>query len=239
MFGCQAYILTPKEKRLKWDTKARVRLFLGYEEVSKEYRVYDIEAGQVVVSRDVNFDESIFGLSLMTTDDILDGLDFESLDLVNESPRPTSFTQARKHKNRPNNEDEAVSTPRAVRQRSGLEEVSAPDDCSSRQADEEGKSEGIHDSATSPAFWHASENSVESAADLSELPTFIEAVSGPDQVHWRKAIDEELKSMKHRGVFHAAKLPSFQVNNAPSALNGRSRSSARKTGLLRSTRHVS
>uniref|UniRef100_A0AAV1VNG0 Integrase catalytic domain-containing protein n=1 Tax=Peronospora matthiolae TaxID=2874970 RepID=A0AAV1VNG0_9STRA len=50
-FGCQTYILTPKENRLKWDPKARAGIFVGYEEVSKAYRVYDIEAGQVVISR--------------------------------------------------------------------------------------------------------------------------------------------------------------------------------------------
>ncbi|KAG3043677.1 hypothetical protein PI125_g26843 [Phytophthora idaei] len=43
VFGCRTYILTPKEKRLKWDPKARAGLFLGYEEVSKAYRLYDIE----------------------------------------------------------------------------------------------------------------------------------------------------------------------------------------------------
>uniref|UniRef100_H3H730 Integrase catalytic domain-containing protein n=1 Tax=Phytophthora ramorum TaxID=164328 RepID=H3H730_PHYRM len=48
VFGCQTYILTPKEKRRKWDPKARAGLFLGYEQVSKAYRLYDIEAGQVV-----------------------------------------------------------------------------------------------------------------------------------------------------------------------------------------------
>ena len=37
VFGCQAYILTPSEKRLKWDPKARVGIFVGYEEVSKAY----------------------------------------------------------------------------------------------------------------------------------------------------------------------------------------------------------
>uniref|UniRef100_A0AAV1TY31 Integrase catalytic domain-containing protein n=1 Tax=Peronospora matthiolae TaxID=2874970 RepID=A0AAV1TY31_9STRA len=35
VFGCQVYILTPKEKRLKWDPKARTGIFLGYEEASK------------------------------------------------------------------------------------------------------------------------------------------------------------------------------------------------------------
>ena len=59
VFGCQAYILTQKEKRLKWDPKARVGIFMGFEEAPKAYRVFDIEAEQVVISRDVTFDESI------------------------------------------------------------------------------------------------------------------------------------------------------------------------------------
>ncbi|KAG4238981.1 hypothetical protein PC116_g12984 [Phytophthora cactorum] len=79
VFGCRTYILTPKEKRLKWDPKARAGLFLGYEEVSKAYRLYDIEAGQGVISRDVNFDESTFGLSPTISDEDVDDLDFESL----------------------------------------------------------------------------------------------------------------------------------------------------------------
>ncbi|KAG2855670.1 hypothetical protein PC114_g28584 [Phytophthora cactorum] len=87
VFGCRTYILTPKEKRLKWDPKARTGLFLGYEEVSKAYRLYDIEAGQVVISRDVNFDESTFGLSPTISDEDVDDLDFESLDIDNDEDR--------------------------------------------------------------------------------------------------------------------------------------------------------
>uniref|UniRef100_A0AAV1TKE8 Reverse transcriptase Ty1/copia-type domain-containing protein n=1 Tax=Peronospora matthiolae TaxID=2874970 RepID=A0AAV1TKE8_9STRA len=209
VFGCQAYILTPKEKRLKWDPKARAGLFLGYEEVSKAYRVYDIEAGQVMISRDVNFDESAFGMSMLISDDDVDGLDFESIDLDDEEPRPRHFKQTGKRKAQPSHDNDDASMPRAVRQRPGLEESSAPDDLSSRRAneDEERKSEEQHDTPTSSAFWHASANAVEAAVDFSEPSTFEEAVSGPDQVHWRKAIDAELDSMKLRGVFRAAKLP--------------------------------
>ncbi|KAG3121027.1 hypothetical protein C6341_g27299 [Phytophthora cactorum] len=53
-------------------------------------------------------------------------------------------------------------------------------------------------------------NAVEATVDLSEPSTFQEAVNGPDQVHWRKAIRAELKSMRLRGVFRAAKLPNGQ-----------------------------
>uniref|UniRef100_A0AAV1U6K5 Integrase catalytic domain-containing protein n=1 Tax=Peronospora matthiolae TaxID=2874970 RepID=A0AAV1U6K5_9STRA len=168
-FGCQTYILTPKENRLKWDPKARAGIFVGYEEVSKAYRVYDIEAGQL---------------------------------------RQMEYKQTGKRKNRLNDEDTAAPRPRAVRQRPGLEESSAPENNSSRQEeDEETKDSG---DSTPPVFWRASANAVEAAVDLSEPSTFEAAVSGPDQVHWRKAIHAELESMRLRGVFRAAKLPNGQ-----------------------------
>jgi len=65
VFGCLACVLTPKEKRLKWDPKARPSLFTGYEEPSKAYRAYDIEECQVVITRDVNFDGSVVGGSVI------------------------------------------------------------------------------------------------------------------------------------------------------------------------------
>ena len=73
--------------------------------------------------------------------------------------------------------------------------------------DEEKYSHDYEDTDSSPpVFWRASANAVESK-DLSEPTTFQDAVSGPDQVHWRKAIQAELKSMRLRGVFRAANLP--------------------------------
>ncbi|KAG3044906.1 hypothetical protein PI125_g27150 [Phytophthora idaei] len=142
VFGCRTYILTPKEKRLKWDPKARAGLFLGYEEVFKAYRLYDIEAGQVVISRDVNFDESTFGLSPPISDEDVDDLDFASLDIDNDGSRETEYKQAGKRKSRPSDEDEAGRRPRAVRYRPGLEEASAPNGSSPQRAaaDEEEKS---------------------------------------------------------------------------------------------------
>ncbi|KAG2758595.1 Retrovirus-related Pol polyprotein from transposon TNT 1-94 [Phytophthora cactorum] len=211
VFGCRTYILTPKEKRLKWDPKARAGIFLGYEEVSKAYRLYDIEAGQVVISRDVNFDESTFGLSPTISDEDVDDLDFESLDIDNDGSRQTEYTQAGKRKSRPSDEDEAARRPRAVRHRPGLEEASAPNYSSPHRADadEEEKHGDEDDDSTPPVFWRASANAVE-AGDLSDPTTFQEAVNGPDQVHWRKAIRAELESMRLRGVFRAAKLPNGQ-----------------------------
>lgn len=106
----------------------------------------------------------------------------------------------------------------------GLEEASAPHTLYDRHQksqsrgrevpnyDDEEKKDGNSDQdddSTPPAFWRASANAVE-ANDLAEPATFQDAINGPNQVHWRKAIQAELESMQLRGVFRAAKLPSSQ-----------------------------
>ena len=57
--------------------------------------------------------------------------------------------------------------------------------------------------------WRASVNTVKSN-DSSEPATFQEAVGGPDQSHWRKAVRADLESMRIRGVFRAAQSSSGQ-----------------------------
>ena len=218
VFGCRVYVLTPKEKRLKWDPKAREGLFMGYEETSKAYRVFDIEAGQVVITQDVNFDESAFGFSPSLQEEVVEdaALDFDSL-TIDDEPRDTDFKMAgEKRKDRSGHEDTTSRSPRPVRRGDGLEEASAPDEehrvkrrPSARvEWDEEEKrnGQGNEDDASPPSFWRASVNAVE-ASDLSEPTTFQEAVGGPDQAHWRKAIRAEMESMRLRGVFRAAELP--------------------------------
>ncbi|KAJ8566600.1 hypothetical protein ON010_g6522 [Phytophthora cinnamomi] len=99
IFGCKAYVLTPKEKRLKWDPKAREGIFMGYEERSKAYRVYDIEAGQVVISRDVTFDESSFDDSKAAEGEEVNRLTdvFDDMQVSDDSGTRV-FTQAGKRK---------------------------------------------------------------------------------------------------------------------------------------------
>ena len=82
---------------------------MGYEEASKVYRAHDIEAGQAVISRDVNFDESIFGLLMLISGDDVSDLDLESFDLDDEDARPSYFQQTGKLKNRPSHEDNDAS----------------------------------------------------------------------------------------------------------------------------------
>ena len=70
---------------------------------------------------------------MLMSDEDVDDVDLESLDLDDEDPRPKYFQQAGKRNTQPSSDDEATSMPRAVHRRPGSEESSAPDDRSSRR----------------------------------------------------------------------------------------------------------
>uniref|UniRef100_A0AAV1THW8 Integrase catalytic domain-containing protein n=1 Tax=Peronospora matthiolae TaxID=2874970 RepID=A0AAV1THW8_9STRA len=196
VFGCRAFILKPREKRLKWDPKAREGIFMGYEEASKAYRVYDIEAGQVVISRDITFDESTFDFSMdRPSDDDEDAqLDLDLL-AINEDecvkPSTRRLASAR-----------VKQDPACHKRRSSAPETMSDDEEDASVYDQD-------DDSTPPTFWRASANAME-ATDLAEPVTFQDAINGPDQAHWRNAVKAELKSMHILGVFRAAKLPRGQ-----------------------------
>lgn len=57
-FGCSAFARVPDSLRKKWDVKSRELIFVGYENESSNYRLFDLQSGRITVSRDVIFDES-------------------------------------------------------------------------------------------------------------------------------------------------------------------------------------
>nr|CCA24845.1 PREDICTED: copia proteinlike putative [Albugo laibachii Nc14] len=129
------------------------------------------------------------------------------------------YKQTGKRKNCPSN-----SVLHSTRRRSGLEEVIATDNSSdshykhrsnARETlsyDKEEKQAYFEDQesdSTPPTFWRASANTVE-GKEMNKHATFQEPTNWSDQLHWRNAIETELRSMRHRGVFRATKLPSGQ-----------------------------
>lgn len=53
IFGSSVMVYVPKERRTKWDKKARQHILIGYSEHVKGYRVYDPVKNQTTTSRDV------------------------------------------------------------------------------------------------------------------------------------------------------------------------------------------
>ena len=57
VFGCEAYVHVPKEKRTKLDYKAHKCIFVGYGDSIKGYKCWNLESQKTVYSRDVIFRE--------------------------------------------------------------------------------------------------------------------------------------------------------------------------------------
>ncbi|KAI5342994.1 hypothetical protein L3X38_010870 [Prunus dulcis] len=59
VFGSFCYAHVPKQQRQKLDLASKICIFLGYGSCEKGYRLYNIETGKVIVSRDVIFSENV------------------------------------------------------------------------------------------------------------------------------------------------------------------------------------
>src|SRR5579862_4818729 len=64
--GSTAYIHIPKEKHTKLDTHSHKGILVGYDE-THQYRVWDLTRKDVVVSRDVRFNEGISAMDEVVT----------------------------------------------------------------------------------------------------------------------------------------------------------------------------
>jgi hypothetical protein len=67
VFGAKAYVVIPKEKRTKLDEVSQPGRLVGYATGSKAYRVL-VNGSDVIVSRDVYFDESLTAVQPMAAD---------------------------------------------------------------------------------------------------------------------------------------------------------------------------
>jgi len=57
VFGSEAYVHVPKEKRTKLDSKSKKCIFIGYKDGLKSYKLWNPVTRKVVYSRDVVFRE--------------------------------------------------------------------------------------------------------------------------------------------------------------------------------------
>lgn len=60
VFGCKAYVHVPKDQRRAFEPKTREMVFVGYPVDMKGWQCWDPVTDEVLVSRDVKFDKTVF-----------------------------------------------------------------------------------------------------------------------------------------------------------------------------------
>ena len=210
VFGCYAYALIPKERCKKWDPKAIKCIFVGYEESSKAYRIYDPSRNRIFISRDVDFNENCFqnDPTKKSVEDL--SSNFEDLNIGNAD----DFE---------NHEAEEKDTPIADvdqwnKRKRDSESSSEESNWSNGNYNEESRNSGNLKLRRSSRrrmapteYWKVSADIVEYESE-HEPKSFIEAMESPEKEKWQKAIQEEWNSLISRKVFEivpqsTSKLP--------------------------------
>ena len=58
IFRCISYSHIPMEHSKKFDDKSEKCIFIGYSDITKDYKLYNPKTGKLIVSRDVQFLEN-------------------------------------------------------------------------------------------------------------------------------------------------------------------------------------
>ena len=113
VFGCDAYVHVPKEKRIKLDNKAEKCIFIGYKDGMKGYKIWNPITKKTVYSRDVEFREvkEIPRKEVTPMEKELEKIEFElegeESDLTEEEPHTPVSRRSSQERRKP----ERYSTP--------------------------------------------------------------------------------------------------------------------------------
>lgn len=197
IFGSEAMVHIPKEKRRKWDKKSNRMILVGYCETSKGYRLFDPKSSKILISRDVIFFEKF----------------------QNNTPKASNTNLPLDN----HSEESAVSSPSHSKSTtySGIEE--ADEDNSSEYETDVGELDesyqppkNISLSQTrcmtlrnrNKADKQVSESNMYCMfTEMSDPQSVAEALSSAHATQWRKAMDEEYSSLMENKTWTLTDLP--------------------------------
>lgn len=188
-FGCDVYAHIPKEKRKKFDVKAEKLKFVGYDDESKAYRLYNANKRKIIISRDVKF---LPKNSSRSTNSVVVPLNAE-----NETM---------------NLNDDLNEASLSSESRNDFEDSSNFEDATNNSFDptwNSNVSSDIQLSPQSPRPIRATRNPNPTyvANKVCEPRTFKQASECDDKEKWKVAMDEEMESMSRNKVWSECDLP--------------------------------
>lgn len=220
VFGCQAMAHIPSVQRAKFAPKSKRCIFMGYCTTQKGYRMYDPVSRKYFVSRDIKFNEELKG-GLLFADNCTNMNHFFFPEDRNEVEENSATADG-------NEQDEAVADGRVDVLGGGEQGVMSLDEQNAEQIEGDGNNDGddngddvrdaveVSNDAVSglrrstrnrvPVKRYEISHAVTTnVAQEPETPD--EALNGPNADHWKKAMDEEFKSLLANGTWSLVDLP--------------------------------
>ncbi|GJR70514.1 gag-pol polyprotein [Tanacetum coccineum] len=178
IFGSPVYVMYNSQETTKLDPKSRKCLFLGYADGVKGYRLWDLTAHKVVVSRDVVFMED-----KIQENEEGDSTTKEttSIQMENEFQSNDSFEAVPQHEVNETTESQAPTTRTSNRERK----------CPVWQSD--------YVMESNVAYCLLTEE--------GEPSNLQEALNNPDASFWKEAMQEELEALHKNKTWELVPLP--------------------------------
>ncbi|UYV81752.1 hypothetical protein LAZ67_20002198 [Cordylochernes scorpioides] len=189
IFGALAYAHIPKQKRKKFDRRAKRCILVGYSTQSKGYRLWDNDSKQVFITKHARFDENKVGLNQLK-DDLTEG-----------SEAKNSFVwlpqQGKVLPPRDPDLQQGYDSQLEVPSTSEVKDIvggSSENTLSLRSRENERKTLNLA-------------NVELNLCEVSEPQTFEEAVCSPKSDLWKNAMQEELNCLEERQTWVITNLP--------------------------------
>ena len=234
VFGCLAYEKNVKPNSLKkFEPRAAPRIFMGYDQKQRAYRLYDVQNMKITVAREVKFFEDKSGFEAICGEQKDDEDQHQSKNLTkyatyededdeDDAEEQTQQTTNNKRK-APANPETPPGTPPA-RTKFTKEIFSTPEQ--QQQADSiERSSSRIAKRSVKSDFGERrsariarrledqlAETEFANVATLQDPRTIQEAMARDDADHWRQAIDEELNQLEQQETWSIVPIDKKKKN---------------------------
>lgn len=204
-FGCEAFVMIPKEKRRKLDDKSEKMKFVGYDSQSKGFRMTD--GRKVIVSREVHF---LNNQKNATKESETVNPEEGWFDFYDWDEKDQDVIQPPDHDNEENVSEDDVED----------EDVSENDFQSANEDDELNvEEEQVVEQPEAPVLrrstrqnfgvppQYLNDYATNVENDNHEPKTYKEAMNSKDAIEWKEAMKEELDSIMENDTWELTELP--------------------------------
>lgn len=190
IFGSKVMVHTPKQKRSKWDKKAKEMFLVGFSDHVKGYRLYDPITKKVITSRDVVFFENTTSRLPVVLDDSQENAERLSVSVGDKNQHDDEVSNDTDSFEASTSSDSEYVMPYKI------PEVV-------RRSERQRTPRSYNDYVT---YMCTDETSDET--NLEAMPvTVSEALSRPDGNKWRQAMMDELDSFEESDAWDLMDLP--------------------------------